>query len=308
METGAKSKTLQECPPFYRLFSPEHLAVAAMKEKRTNRDQTWTSETSSNTCTAIVDRHRLEMGRNGQPTAQKAEVDMKVHLARPKTTTWRVEAIMELPLEPNQVYDILVDPSKERIFKDVKKVNKWQVIEDDGIRQVVQVEQISKWKYMCFCGTYSSHMKLEQDRKSRTIKFSQFNSGDSQTFEGVWVVEEKQIDTWKGNKDIGLPQNQVPSGTSNPSISSIKLVQQLSLSSPPPSTVSRLIGHITANAAKGILRDIYEEADRICEGRPIEQPAIAMDRQFYWKDKSMRRRRRLRKASPFRPPTRMMQA
>lgn len=284
------------------------MAVATTKVARTNRVHTWKGETSANTCTAIVDRRLPTMGKDGQLTAQKAEMDMKVHLARPKATTWRVEAVMELPLAPNQVYDILVDPSKERIFKDVKKVKKWQVIEDDGIRQVVQVEQVAKWKYMCFGGTYSSLMKLEQDRQSRTVKFSQFNSGDSQSFEGVWVVEEKKIDTWQGDRGIGTPQNQVSSGSSPASISSIKLIQQLSMSSPPPSTVSRLIGQITANAAKGILRDIYEEADRIYEGRPIEQPVLAVDRQFYWKDKSMRRRRRLRKASPFRPPARMMQA
>lgn len=248
------------------------------------------------------------MGRNGHAMAHKAEADVKLHLAKPKETTWRVEAVMEVPLEPNQVYDILIDPSKERIFKDVKKVKKWQVIEDDGIRQVVQVEQVAKWKYMCFGGTYSSQFKLEQDRQSRTIRFAQFNSGDSQTFEGVWVVEEKRMHDWKGDGKVRHPQNQTSTSASYPSTSSIKLIQQLSLSSPPPSTVSSLIGHITANAARGIMRDIYEEADRIYEGRPIEQPVIAMERQFYWKDKSMRRRRRARKTSPFRPPTRMMQA
>jgi hypothetical protein len=44
-----------------------------------------------------------------------------------------------------------------------------RVIEDDGERQLVEVDQAAIWRFLCFSGTFSVCVLVDQDRRTHTV-------------------------------------------------------------------------------------------------------------------------------------------
>lgn len=47
-----------------------------------------------------------------------------------------------------------------------------KVLEDDGNRQVVEVEQLGRWKFLFLSGTFPTRVMIEQKRQEKTVLFT----------------------------------------------------------------------------------------------------------------------------------------
>ena len=45
------------------------------------------------------------------------------------------------------------------------------MLEDDGERQLVEVDQAAIWRFLCFSGTVSVCVLVDQDRRSHLVSF-----------------------------------------------------------------------------------------------------------------------------------------
>lgn len=50
-----------------------------------------------------------------------------------------------------------------------------KVLEDDGNRQLVEVEQLGRWRFLMLSGTFSSRVIVEQNRREKSVCASQFH-------------------------------------------------------------------------------------------------------------------------------------
>jgi hypothetical protein len=46
-----------------------------------------------------------------------------------------------------------------------------KVLEDDGNRQLVEVEQLGRWRFLMFSGTFSSRVMVEQNRQDHQVTY-----------------------------------------------------------------------------------------------------------------------------------------
>jgi hypothetical protein len=44
-----------------------------------------------------------------------------------------------------------------------------KVLEDDGNRQLVEVEQLGRWRFLMLSGTFSSRVIVEQNREEKLV-------------------------------------------------------------------------------------------------------------------------------------------
>lgn len=49
-----------------------------------------------------------------------------------------------------------------------------KVLEDDGNRQYVEVEQLGRWKFLFLSGAFATRIFLEQKRQEKTVQFTSF--------------------------------------------------------------------------------------------------------------------------------------
>lgn len=54
-------------------------------------------------------------------------------------------------------------------FHNYQRVVSRNVLFDDGLRQVVEVEQESIWKFLCWSGTFSVNLVVDQNRRNHTV-------------------------------------------------------------------------------------------------------------------------------------------
>lgn len=229
----------------------------------------------------------LAASRNVEPPCTG---DVSMRVAVPEGCTCRVMATMDVPVGPEQVYDILTDPENRRVFRNVKRVLRRSVVENDGNKQVVDVEQLGRWKFLCFGGTFSTKLRVVQNRQAKTVKFALEEGGFMRRFDGTWRIKAKDSNLGKENEVDSKPMEGRKVGCS-PQVARVDLVQELSLAVSPPASLSRMIGKITAHTARSVLLDLYEESLRIYQGRPIEDEDQAIRRPLVWKRKSPRTKR-----------------
>lgn len=67
-----------------------------------------------------------------------------------------IDVDFAVPLDPDGVYDILTDPNNHRVFKHIKEVTYRKVLENDGNRLLVELEQLGRWQFLVFSGSFSS--------------------------------------------------------------------------------------------------------------------------------------------------------
>lgn len=54
----------------------------------------------------------------------------------------------------------------------MQEVKYRKVLEDDGERQLVEVEQAACWRFLWFSGTLSVCVVVDQDRRTNTVSFN----------------------------------------------------------------------------------------------------------------------------------------
>lgn len=230
-----------------------------------------------------------KVGTSGTPKSP-CTGDVTMHVTVPKGCTCRVFATLDVPIGADQVYDILTDPENGRVFRNVKQVLHRNVLEDDGNTQVVDVEQLGRWKFLCFGGSFATKLRVTQDRRCKTVKYALQSGGFMRTFDGTWKIVENKLGSEEEDRVDGKPMDGPAAGCS-PEGARVHLAQELSLAVSPPASLSRMIGKITAHTSKNILHDLYEESLRIYHGIPVQEEVQQVQRPLMWKRRSMRTKR-----------------
>ncbi|RZS09346.1 hypothetical protein BHM03_00040417, partial [Ensete ventricosum] len=140
-----------------------------------------------------------------------------------------------------------------------------KVLIDEGLRQVVEVEQAAIWRFLWWSGTISVHVIVDQNRKDHTVKFKQGKSGFMKRFEGCWKVEPLFVDehlcqpfkpkTWDNYNTCTQGKGRVGS------IVSLDQLIQPSLVPPPP--ISWYLRGITTRTTEMLISDLLAEAARL---------------------------------------------
>lgn len=110
-------------------------------------------------------------------------------VTQPKGSFCQIDARFSVPLPPDDVYDIITDPNNRRVFKNIKEVVYRKVLQDDGNKQLVEVEQLGRWRFLMISGTFSCRVLVEQDRQQHTMTFDLIRQGMMKKFSGSWKID-----------------------------------------------------------------------------------------------------------------------
>lgn len=177
----------------------------------------------------------------------------------PRGTLCKFDSRFELGIPPDAVYNILTDPNNKRVFKNIQEVKYRKVLEDDGHRQLVELEQLASWRFLWLSGTLSACVLVDQDRSTHMVKYRLAKTGFMKRFEGTWKIEPLFID------DSGAPVQAPASGTER--VASVVTLQQLwqSVIIPPPPFGGYVRG-ITTRTTVEMMQELQTEARRLREG------------------------------------------
>ena len=127
----------------------------------------------------------------------------------PKGSLCNLSVNINVGLPPDAVYNIVTDPDNKRVFKNIKASNNGflpslsvflspflcslsfknetvfvnltfcssvsqevisrRVLVDEGLRQVVELEQAAIWKFLWWSGTIAVHVLVDQNRKDHSV-------------------------------------------------------------------------------------------------------------------------------------------
>ncbi|XAR65071.1 hypothetical protein NMG60_11009037 [Bertholletia excelsa] len=197
------------------------------------------------------------------PSWEDKSPEIKVTV--PKGSLCELNVKVNVGLPPDAVYNIITDPDSKRIFKNIKEVISRRVLLDEGLRQVVEVEQAATWKFLWWSGTLSVQVLVDQNREHHTMKFKQTKTGFMKKFDGCWRVEPLLVDEklchpfrpktledyatcTRGKGRIG---------------SKVNLEQLVQPTIVPPPPFSWYLRGITAKTTEGLITDLLAEAAKV---------------------------------------------
>ncbi|KAG6654545.1 hypothetical protein I3843_05G141200 [Carya illinoinensis] len=189
----------------------------------------------------------------------------KIKVSVPKGSLCNLNVKVNIGLPPDAVYNIVTDPDNKRVFKNIKEVISRKVLVDEGLRQVVELEQAALWRFLWWSGTISVHVLVDQNREDHSMKFKQVKTGFMKKFEGCWTVDPVFVDekicfplkpkTWKDYFACTGGKGRVGSKVS------LEQLIQPALVPPPP--ISWYLRGITSRTTEMLINDLLAEAARI---------------------------------------------
>lgn len=200
-------------------------------------------------------------------TEQPPEIKVSV----PKGSLCNLSVEVDVGLPPDAVYNIVIDPDNKRVFKNIKEVISRRVLLDEGLRQVVEVEQAALWRFLWWSGTISVHVIVDQNREDHSMKFKQVKTGFMKRFEGCWRVKPVFVDekscfpfkpkTWDEYYSCTGGKGRIGS--------KVSLEQLIQPAIVPPPPISWYLRGITSRTTEMLINDLLAEAARI---RGISEP------------------------------------
>ncbi|KAL4458976.1 hypothetical protein ABPG75_013841 [Micractinium tetrahymenae] len=223
-------------------------------------------------------------------TFSQSSHDMHVAVEKPAAgCLCTLSMVAKVPLGPDELYDLLVDPEQcMRVFKSLKRVHHRRVLSDDGAgNREVEVDQTGAWRFLCFRGSFTVRMIVEQRRSERTIRFRLARSGFMRQFSGTWQIrpfDNASLDALV-NHHSPTPLHRLQSslraveaslglgGAREESL--VQLQQSIAPAFPPPRTVARALQRIAANQPaqqqKKRWRQAASKEEGEAEGLPQER-------------------------------------
>lgn len=193
-----------------------------------------------------------------------------LEVTQPKGSFCTIHTRFAAALDPDGVYDIVTDPNNYRVFRNIKEVVYRKVLEDDGNRQYVELEQLGRWKFLIFSGSFATRIFLEQKRREKTLSFDIAKKGGMmRKFSGSWTMEPMRA------SEAGIP----PAGSEpvvktdvderdDPIVGSWVTFQQVvEPTVKPPWPLSDYIRSITEKIVREMLADLQRECQRLSELR-----------------------------------------
>lgn len=192
---------------------------------------------------------------------QSPEIEVSV----PKGSLCNLNAKLKIGLPPDAIFNIITDPDNKRVFKNIKDVISRRVVVDDGIRQVVEVEQAAIWKFLWWSGTISVHVVVNQCRRDLEVKFKQGKSGFMERFEGSWKIEPLFVDEQlcSPHQPKSWAEYESCSGGKGRLGSIVSLQQLVQPAIVPPPPISWYLRGIAARTTEMLMRDLLDEARRL---------------------------------------------
>ncbi|KAI9168654.1 hypothetical protein LWI28_000049 [Acer negundo] len=197
-----------------------------------------------------------------------ADQPPEIKVSVPKGSLCNLNVKVDVGLPPDAVYNIVTDPDNKRVFKNIKEVISRKVLVDEGLRQVVELDQAAIWKFLWWSGTISVNVLVDQNREDHSMKFKQVKTGFMEKFEGCWRVEPLFVDeklcfpykpkTWA---DYHLC-----TGGNGRIASRVSLEQLIQPAIVPPPPISWYLRGITAKTTEMLINDLLAETDRIRRG------------------------------------------
>ncbi|XP_057949043.1 uncharacterized protein LOC131144422 isoform X1 [Malania oleifera] len=194
-------------------------------------------------------------------TNQPPEIKVSV----PKGSLCNLNVKVNVGLPPDAVYNIVTDPDSKRVFKNIKEVISRKVLVDEGLRQVVEVEQAAVWRFLWWSGTISVHVLVDQNREDYSMKFKQVKTGFMKEFQGLWRVEPVLVDEkfCFPFKPKTLADYYACTGGKGRIGSKVSLDQLIQPAIVPPPPISWYLRGITAKTTEMLINDLLAEAARI---------------------------------------------
>ncbi|XP_010427823.1 PREDICTED: uncharacterized protein LOC104712594 [Camelina sativa] len=188
-----------------------------------------------------------------------------IKVSIPKGSLCNLKAEVNVGLPPDAVYNIVIDPDNRRVFKNIKEVMSRKVLVDEGLRQVVEVEQAALWKFLWWSGTISVHVLVDQNRADHSMKFKQVKSGFMKRFEGSWQVKPLFVDEHMCDrlKPKTLDEYNRCTGGKGRIGSKVTLDQLIQPAIVPPPPISWYLRGITAKTTEMLIYDLLAETTRI---------------------------------------------
>eukprot|EP00250_Pteridium_aquilinum_P013169 c21177_g1_i1 orf=413-1393(-) len=196
-----------------------------------------------------------------------------MEVSAPKGTLCHIESTFQLGMPPDALYNIVTDPENKRVFKNIKEVTYRRVLEDEGHRQLVEVEQSAIWRFLCFSGTMSIRIFVDQNRNTHTLKFHLAKEGFMKKFEGTWDVKPVYVDSPHCELLESPEDDPVCSRSRIGSKVHFRQVLQPILVPPPP--VAWYVRGISRRQTETLIEDLQAEAKRLREEgneRTLEVP------------------------------------
>eukprot|EP01018_Ginkgo_biloba_P009216 Gb_24608 [translate_table: standard] len=191
----------------------------------------------------------------------------KIEVTVPKGSLCNLEATVQVGLPPDAVFDIVIDPGNKRVFKNIKEVKYRKILEDEGHRQLVEVEQAAMWRFLWWSGTIAVRVFVDQDRSNHSMKFRLAKEGFMKKFEGSWKLEPLFVDkeVYNTPKPNTMEEDESCSHGRGRVASLIKLQQLVQPALIPPPPISWYVRGITTRTTEMLIEDLQAEAKRIRE-------------------------------------------
>ncbi|KAM5566803.1 hypothetical protein ABKV19_015098 [Rosa sericea] len=188
-----------------------------------------------------------------------------IKVSVPKGSLCNLSVNVNVGLPPDAVYNIVTDPDNKRVFKNIKEVISRRVLVDEGLRQVVDLEQAAIWKFLWWSGTIAVHVLVDQNREDHSMKFKQVKTGFMERFEGCWRVEPLFVDekTCFPFKPTTWADYHSHTGGKGRIGSKVSLDQLIQPSIVPPPPISWYLRGITAKTTEMLINDLLAETARI---------------------------------------------
>jgi len=190
-----------------------------------------------------------------------------------------IKLLARVPLPPEEVYGILVDPENYKIFRSVKEMRNRRVLWDNKHgKEEVEVEQVGQWRFGPFKGSFNVHLIVNQDRNKKTMDFKladKMQRPFMKNFSGGWVIKPYNSDnvdemiTFPGRhwgplhnlkKAFHEFEDALNGKHANSSI--VELKQCVAPGFTPPKALESMIIKVTARQVRTIMEDLLNEADR----------------------------------------------
>ncbi|KAL6983701.1 hypothetical protein U1Q18_017079 [Sarracenia purpurea var. burkii] len=189
----------------------------------------------------------------------------EIKVTVPKGSLCNLDVEVNVGLPPDAVYNIVTDPDNKRVFKNIQEVVSRRVLVDEGLRQVVELEQAALWRFLWWSGTISVHVLVDQNRVDHTMKFKQVKTGFMKRFEGCWRVEPLLVDEKLCHPFVPktLADYVACTGGKGRVGSKVSLEQIIQPAIVPPPPISWYLRGITAKTTEMLITDLLAEAARI---------------------------------------------
>ncbi|KAL1215366.1 hypothetical protein V5N11_009785 [Cardamine amara subsp. amara] len=234
-----------------------------LKAEKHRIGSSWRQDKESSSTSMKIDLEKQLSSWRENPSWTDQVPVIKVSI--PKGSLCNLKAEVNVGLPPDAVFNIVIDPDNRRVFKNIKEVLSRKVLVDEGLRQVVEVEQAALWRFLWWSGTISVHVLVEQNRADHSMRFKQVKSGFMEKFEGSWQVKPLFVDEHLCDrlKPKTLEEYNRCSGGKGRIGSKVTLDQLIQPAIVPPPPISWYLRGITAKTTEMLVYDLLAETARI---------------------------------------------